>query len=309
MSEIATIPGVGAVAGDRAVDWHYADGPIAINAVDARFFVGREFQRWPLVGRAEPRVWELIANGDAFLISSNMAHNLNVSVGDLLELDTPRGPLRRRVAGMVHDFLSPRGTVLMSRQLYARQWNDDKITHVLIRISSDADVASVRAGIARTLGSRYGLRILSTGELVEWFAAQVRRAFAGVYVLAIMVMLVVGFGIADTVATGVLERQRELGAMAALGVRRSRLGRMILIEASLIGIAGMLLALATGLTLGLVWVDMTFPDLVGWILELHVPARTLAGVTALAVTVCILAGAVPAVRSARVAPGPALRYE
>jgi putative ABC transport system permease protein len=210
---------------------------------------------------------------------------------------------------MVHDFLSPRGTVLMSRQLYARQWNDDKITHVLIRTSADADVASVRTAIAKAFGSRYGLRILSTGELIGWFAAQVRQAFAGVYILAVMVMLVVGFGIADTVATGVLERQRELGAMAALGVRRSRLGRMILIEASLIGIAGMGLALATGFTLGLVWVNMTFPDLVGWILELHVPGRLLAGVTLLAIGVCVFAGAVPAIRSARVAPGPALRYE
>jgi ABC-type antimicrobial peptide transport system permease subunit len=123
------------------------------------------------------------------------------------------------------------------------------------------------------------------------------------------VLVVVGFGIADTIAAGVLERRREIAAMGALGARRGRLGRMILVEASLIGACGLVLSLTVGLALGVLWVKMTFPDLVGWTLELHVPGLFFVVVSLTAIAVCLLAALLPAYRSARIEIGPALRYE
>ena len=232
-----------------------------------------------------------------------------MALGDFLDIETPSGPLRLRVGGMVDDFLSPRGTVLMSRELYVRHWHDTQITHALVRIAPDAEIGAVRAAIAARVGARFSLRVLSVGELIDWFAAQVRRAFAAVFALAGMVLLVVGFGVADTIAAGVLERRREIAAMGALGARRGRLARMILVEASLIGVCGLVLALAVGLALGVLWVTMTFPDLVGWTLELHVPDLYFVVVSAAAMAVCLLAALLPAYRSARIELGSALRYE
>jgi len=307
--ELEQVPGVAVVVGEHSSDWHYAGGPIAINALDARFFLDPRFERWPLVGAAAPDVWRLMAAGDVAIVSTNLSHNLGVALGDVLDLETPGGPLRLRIGGMVDDFLSPRGTVLMSRELYERHWHDTQITHALVRIAPGAAIGAVRAAIAARAGARFGLRVLSVGELIDWFAAQVRRAFAAVFALAGMVLLVVGFGIADTIAAGVLERQREIAAMGALGARRGRLGRMVLVEASLIGACGLVLALTVGLALGVLWVKMTFPDLVGWTLELHVPGLFFAVVSLTAIAVCLVAALLPAYRSARIEIGPALRYE
>jgi len=309
VGELEQVPGVALVVGEHSTDWHYADGPIAINAVDARFFVDPRFERWPLVGSAVPDVWRLMAAGEVAIVSTNLSHNLRIVPGDTLDLETPSGPLRLRIGGMVDDFLSPRGTVLMSRELYERQWHDTHITHALVRIAPGAEVGAVRAAIAARAGARFGLRVLSVGELIDWFAAQVRRAFAGVFALASMVLLVVGFGVADTIAAGVLERRREIAAMGALGARRGRLGRMILAEASIIGACGLVLSLTVGLALGVLWVRMTFPDLVGWTLELHVPGLYFVVVSAGAVAVCLAAASLPAYRSARIELGSALRYE
>ena len=124
-----------------------------------------------------------------------------------------------------------------------------------------------------------------------------------------MVLLVVALGVADTVAAGVVERRRELAAMGAFGVRRAGLARMILVEASLLGLCGVALALTTGLALGVVWVKATFPDLVGWVLELHVPALYFVLTAALAVAVCLVAAVSPAYRCMRVQLAEALRYE
>jgi len=54
---------------------------------------------------------------------------------------------------------------------------------------------------------------------------------------------------------------------------------------------------------------MTFPDLVGWTLELHVPGLYFLVVSAAALAVCLAAALLPAYRSARIELGSALRYE
>lgn len=56
------------------------------------------------------------------IVSENFVRNLGKQVGDVLTLETPSGPLAIRIAGVTRDFLSPRGTIEMSRDLYRRLW-------------------------------------------------------------------------------------------------------------------------------------------------------------------------------------------
>jgi putative ABC transport system permease protein len=120
---------------------------------------------------------------------------------------------------------------------------------------------------------------------------------------------VVLFGSADTLAAGVLERQYELGAIRATGVRTRHLRRMVLIEAALLGGLGLLLASAIGFTLGVFWVQVVFPHMLGWVLELHIPYQQLLTVGIGSMVVCLLAAVLPAMRAARLEPALALRYE
>ena len=53
--------------------------------------------------------------------------------------------------------------------------------------------------------------------MVDYWVAQIRRGFAGVDVLRAVVFLVMLLGIADRLASGVVQRTRELGAARAVG--------------------------------------------------------------------------------------------
>jgi putative ABC transport system permease protein len=306
---IAGIPGVGDAVAEHLVDWQYAGGPIAIDAFDPHYFATTAFGRWPLLGAARPDVWEALRAGTAVLVSSSFAVNLGVGVGDTLALETPRGRLALPVAGVSVNFSSPRGTVIMSRDLYRRSWRDAHVTRVFVRVAAGADAAAVRGAIARQLGVAYGIRIGSTRDLMGYFAAQVRRAFAPVDVLAALMLFVILLGLADTLAASVLERTRELGSIRALGVRRALVRRSVVVEGVLLGLLGLLLALAAGLGLGAMWVRQTFPHLLGWGLAIHVPYAHVAIVCGVTLAVCWVAALLPARRAAALPPAAALRVE
>ena len=308
-AELAGVPGVSAVIGERQIDWDLAGNPVTINAVDSLHFSAPEFGQHLLLGERLPDVWEAVERGDAVIVSSNFVLNVGLGVGDKIALMTPRGPLELQIGGVSADFVSRRGMVEMSRDVYRDSWRDSQVNRFYVEVDPTADVGAVRSAIARKFGGTYGLRILSSGEIVEYFALQVRRAFAPVGVLAGMILLVVLIAVADTLVAGEAERTRELGALRAVGVERRYLRRMVLAESLALGLLGLILAAAAGLGLGILWVEATFPYLLGWVLELYVPYGQVAIIALTTLLVCLAAALLPALHAARLDPAVALRYE
>lgn len=309
LTHLAAVPSVHAVAGERAVDWHHAGGPIAIMALDPSYLRSRTFGEWTLNGDRMPDAWELVARGAAVTVSSNFVLHIGARVGQPITLETPSGPLTLPVAGITTDFLSPRGTVKMSRELYEKLWHDGHITHAFVRIDANADARAVRAAIASRLGRTYGLRILTAGQLREYFAGLVRRGFAPSGVLTVLVLLIVLVGMADTLAASVVERTREFGAVRAVGVERRHLRRMVVLEGLTLGVLGLVLAIGAGVGLGVLWVHATFPYMLGWVLELRFPWQRLLLALAATIGVSLAAGLLPALRASRLEPAAALRHE
>jgi putative ABC transport system permease protein len=308
-TEITSIEGVQAAVGERLVDWEYADGPIAIDAFDARYFQTTAFGRWPLVGAAQPDLWAAVSTGTAVLVSSSFAVNLGVQVGQFLNLETPRGPLKVAIGGVTVNFSSPRGTIIMARELYRAYWNDAQVNRVFVRAAAGTDLGALRGEILRRLAPSYGLRIVAAQDLIDYFAEQVRRAFAPVNVLTGLLLFVLLVGLADTLAASVLERQRDLAIIRTIGARGAFLRRAIAVEAMGLALPGLLLAVVVGFGLGTMWVRQTFPSLLGWALETHVPYAQVTLICATTLAVCWLAGLLPAHQAATLEPAAALRSE
>ena len=307
VAELQALNGVRAAVGEAMAEWQYKDGPIVLQAFDAAYVRDGEFGEWPLVGKHDPDVWEGFARGDTALVSTNFVVHLDADVGDTITLDTPSGALSLRIGGVVATLASPRGSVIMSREVYRRFWKDSHIIHALVR--TGGDIGPVRTAIAERLGERYSLKILTAKELTQWVAGQVQQAFAGLYALVSLIMLVVLVGAADTLAAGVMEQQRGLGAMRATGVRSRYLRRMVLTEALMLGVLGLVLAVGIGFTLGIFWVQTIIPQMLGWVLDLQIPYGQLAVVGTMSIAVCLIAALVPAFRAGRLQPAVAMRYE
>src|SRR5262249_50175525 len=227
--------------------------------------------------------------------------------GTRIELTTLHGKTTLPVAGITSGVLQ--NAVLMSRSLYRRLWDDDLVTWVHVAVSPKHDPQKVAGVIADRLGREYRLRVLDSAAMIDYFSSQVRQAFGLQYVMEAITLLLVLIGVGDTLAAGVISRTREIGMMRAIGVHRGSVFQIVLLEGAAIAVLGLLLAVLLGTALGIFWVSVQFPAILGWNLELHPPLVSMVLMAAVTMFLGLAGPLLPAVRAARLAVPTALRNE
>jgi putative ABC transport system permease protein len=124
-----------------------------------------------------PAALAAVRAGTGVIVSKNFARQLGVGVGTMLDLDTPSGPLRAPVVGVAVDYVSPRGSIVLSREVYRRRWNDRTANRFHVTLAAGADPVDVRHRIATELGTGAGLKVLTQRELYAYHQDAVHRAF------------------------------------------------------------------------------------------------------------------------------------
>ena len=112
-------------------------------------------------------------------------------------------------------------------------------------------------------------------------------------------------GVMNTMLMTIFERTQEICILLAIGWRRSRIVRMVLLESALLGFLGG----AGGVLVGAVGVKvLVMTPAIRGLLEPEVNARLLVMAVGIAVVVGIISGIYPAWRSSRLMPSQALHY-
>ena len=173
---------------------------------------------------------------------------------------------------------------------------------VYTKMQPEAIVPSLRAAVQRVDRDLPLMDVRTQEEQIDADLQQERMfasLSAGFGVLALALACV---GIYGIMAYTVVQRTNEIGIRPALGAERGQVRGMVLREAGLLAVAGVVSGLAIALGLG---------RLVKFLLYGLQPADpfSLAAAGCLLLTVALIAGWVPAMRASRVEPMEALRHE
>ena len=118
-------------------------------------------------------------------------------------------------------------------------------------------------------------------------------------VVAALALIVGGLGVTNTMAMAVLERERELALLSAVGWRRARIALLVLGE----GVATSMLGAALGLLLGVLGADALNRALdVSSVVSPHVTLWTIGQALLIGVAIGVLGGLYPAWRGTSVSP-------
>jgi putative ABC transport system permease protein len=307
VTKLREIPGVVAAAAEQQREIGSGDSSILVVAFDPPCFVDKRVCDWPIDGSDGMNALQSVAKGDAVLVSRSFAALHRTRPGTTIELPALHSDQTLTVAAITSGVLQ--NAVLMNRALYFRLWNDDLVTWIHVAVSREHDPKDIAGVIADRLGREYRLRVLDSAAMIDYFSSQVRQAFGLQYVMEAITLLLVLIGVGDTLAAGVISRTKEIGMMRAIGVHRGSIFQIVLLEGAGIAVLGLLLAVLLGMALGIFWVNVQFPAILGWNLELHPPLVSMAVMAGVTIFLCLCGALLPAIRAARLTVPTALRNE
>ncbi len=131
---------------------------------------------------------------------------------------------------------------------------EGRISEVAI-LADDADhtqslLEHLQASLAGPLGDQ--LELTGYAEMMPELVQLILLDDAGMFITLVILVVVVGFGILNTILMAILERTRELGVVLALGLRPGALFRMIYLESMMLAGVGLLIGLLLAVPL-LAW--------------------------------------------------------
>ena len=200
---------------------------------------------------------EFLAADDrsGILIGQRLAGSLGLSAGDKVSLavvdgdgEGIEGTFTIRGLFSTGVFRYDDGAVFMplsKAQAFTR--TDDRASAVVVLLERQDEADQVAASLQST-----GVTTLTWRKLNELFLQTIETGLSFYVLIYGIVILIVAVIIANTLLMAVFERIRELGILAALGMKGRQIMLMFFMEAGMLGLAGVAVGIVLG-SAGVAW--------------------------------------------------------
>ncbi len=307
MARAAAVPGVAAVDTYRNLTVEIEGRPVSLVSRDLR--VHAERSRYLFVDGDSAGVLSRTVTARGVVISEVLAGRLGLQEGSLLTLMTPAGERSFPVIGLFYDYATDGGKLVMDRSLYRSLWDDDTTTVIAVYLAPDVDVGLVRQRLADTMGQVGQVIVITNTEIKQEILAIFDRTFAVTYALEFIAVVIALLGIVNTLLTSVLERQREMATLRAIGASAGQIRRLVLWEGLYLGLLGACLGVVGGVLLSFLLIHVINKQSFGWTIHFQFPVWLVAEGVALALGAALIASYLPALWAARQPIVDGLRYE
>ena len=263
-------------------------------------------------------------DGDAIFLGKGLADQLHVTVGDRVTLlgRSKNETMRQRTMNVVGIYdlglaEAERGMVYITLPEAQSLYNlRDDVTEVSVSLKTVGQEDAVKSALAAALP---GVEIDSWQTLRPEMREALQTKMSFTTFFGFVVVFIGCIGIMNLMLMAVFERTREMGVLAALGLKSRQVMGLFLLEGTLIGLLGAVIGSAIGLGLILllarVGIDISFTAGMGEATALMgsrmYPAISGLDILSRAITVTIIAALAsfyPAWQASRKEPAEALHH-
>jgi putative ABC transport system permease protein len=169
-------------------------------------------------------------------------------------------------------------------------------TTIAVQINSNVSESAAEDAVKRAFP---GVTVLGTNDDPSRIGVNGELVSKAVTIIATLALILGGLGVTNTMAMAVLERERELALLSAVGWRRRRIAFLVLAE----GVATSMLGAGVGLLLGVIGADALNRALdVSSVVSPHVTPWTIGQALLIGVAIGVLGGLYPAWRGTTISP-------
>jgi putative ABC transport system permease protein len=304
---LSSLPGVKAVDSFRALEVQYQGQPTLIASVDGKVFQNMKVIRFI---KGDPKtILNQFASGQSILVTESFSLRHQVEAGDRIKINTPQGERDFLISGVFYDYSSDWGMILIEKKLFQSLWNDETLHSAGIYLREGVSLETFKEMIRERFSKPYQLFVVSHRELRNEILKIFDQTFAITYSLEFIAIIVAILGIINSLNGVVIERQRDIGILRAMGGFRRQIEKTILIEAGMIGFFSLILGLLSGFLLSLLLIYVINKQSFGWTIQFSIPIWSLIQFGAMVMAASIISGFIPARRASKTNPVDSLRME
>ncbi|MGA2319048.1 MAG: FtsX-like permease family protein [Thermodesulfobacteriota bacterium] len=294
---LPSLPGVKAVDSFRALEVEYQGQPALIASVDGEVFRDMKVIRFT---RGNPQtILRQFAAGQAILVTESFSLKHQVRAGDRIKLNTPQSEKEFLISGVFYDYSSDWGMVLLEKKIFQSLWNDETLHSAGIYLKEGVSQETFKEIIRERYSKPYRLFVVSHRELRNEVLKIFDQTFAITYALEFIAIIVAILGIINSLNALIIERQRDIGIIRAVGAFRRQVEKTTLIEAGMIGFFSHILGLLCGFLLSILLIYVINKQSFGWTIQFSIPLRSLIESWLVVMFTSIGAGFIPARRAAK----------
>jgi len=305
--ELPSLPGVKAVDSFRALEVEYQGQPALIAAVNGHVFLQMKTIRFTQ-GNAR-QILQSFASGQSILVTESFSLRHQVKPGDRIRLNTPAGEQNFLVSGVFYDYSTDWGMILIEKKLFQSLWNDETLHSAGIYLEEGVSLDAFKNFFREKYSKSYQVFVISHRELRNEILRIFDQTFAITYSLEFIAIFVAFLGIINSLNALIMERQRDIGILRAVGGFRKQIQKTVLIEAGMIGFFSHILGLIAGFLLSLLLIHVINKQSFGWTIQFSVPLWSLIQFWLMVMMTSILAGFIPARRASKMKAVDTLRME
>ena len=304
MREVEQVPGVIAVsplvAGSAFVTRGVASRSVALRGIDPERFI----RIIDLSAKMTAGVFRVA--GTEAVIGTGLATDLGVRTGDRIRILTADGG---------NDIFTISGVFDLENQAVNDSW-------VLVSLKSAQNLLDLSGGIsalearvdrifsaeiiAQQVARRTGLVADSWMKLNRQLLVGLKSQSSSSIMIQVFVVVAVALGIASVLVVWVVQKNREIGILRAVGTTRGQILRVFLIQALLLGAAGWVVGVGIGTTLSLFFAGLaTNPD-GSPTFPVNLSGQLMLGTLVMALGVGLFSAMAPARRAANLDPAEAI---
>lgn len=302
--ELAAMPEVAAIDRFRGREVVWRDSLITVGSGD--FQVSQRFGSLPMIEpRSHREALRTAIRLRGVLVSETLALKHRLRVGGVVSLPTPGGPRRFPIAGIYRDYSNERGVAVMDRSLWIQLFDDEGSNTIAVFLAPGVGAEEGRRAIEARIAARYRAFVFTNATIRREVMRIFDQTFLITWALLAVALAVAVLGIVNTLTALILERRREIALLRVLGMDRSEIGAMIVLEASVIGLASTLLGIVSGWILSWILIFVINRQSFGWTIEFDPPW----GIVALSLLATLAATIGAGLLPARLAQGVRMASE
>lgn len=225
-----------------------SDNGFIFQGIQPRKFA--EFVNLEIIEGNTEEVINKINTGEGILINNNLANMLKLKQGDVIHLQSKNKEISLRIQGTIldnSDFAHRLGKIVYgSFDLLKKYWNVEGYTVLQIHITNELSHEEAKEIIINDLATNYNIKILTHEEEKVEVAASLNRIFSIFYSINLIIFAIIFVIVFNTVLINIISQIIEFAILRSIGLFKSQVKIMIILEATIMGFIGILFSVLTG---------------------------------------------------------------